>query len=275
MQTIEQQPSAIKLPVLVQSVRQALAEKRLLVFLSDPPPQSRLAEKNWSGAIWSGDGDYLMIADANVGFNKASAVVQRGLAYEVRLAGDGSAKAQARLTYQHQGQPLTGPCELRGKFSSVYEEYMQKCYWNYMRLVTPAAAHLVSGPAQVVDSPYLLRHEPTTGQIDVEPFLDKQSWGQLFLLAPDNTVSLDFEYELPAGTVRPIEESLWEYKLYLQKQPGTATTDTQVTVTLPPGAQVVESGPPASLEPDGSMTFSTDLKTDWQLALYYYLPQKE
>ncbi|MCB0225983.1 MAG: DUF4012 domain-containing protein [Anaerolineae bacterium] len=274
-QTIEQQPSAIKLPVLVQSVRQALAEKRLLIYLTEPPPQSHMAEKNWSGALWSGDGDYLMMADANVGFNKASAVVQRGLAYGVTLAGDGSAKAQAHLTYQHQGQPQTESCLLGGQFNPVYEESMQTCYWNYMRLITPAAAQLVSGPAQVVASPYTLRLEATTGQIDVEPILDKQSWGQLFLLAPGNTVSLDFAYELPAGVARQIEEALWEYKLYLQKQPGTSTTDTQVTVTLPTGAQVMESQPPAPVEPGGTMTFSTDLKTDWQLVLYYYLSQKE
>ena len=96
-----------------------------------------------------------------------------------------------------------------------------------------------------------------------------------FWLAPGNTVSLDFAYVLPAGVARQIEEALWEYKLYLQKQPGTSTTDTQVTVTLPTGAQVMESQPPAPVEPGGTMTFSTDLKTDWQLVLYYYLSQKE
>lgn len=274
-QTIEQQPAAIKLPVLMQSVQQALAEKRLLIYLAEPPPQSRLAEKNWSGAIWSGDGDYLMMADANVGFNKANAVVQRGLAYAVTLAGDGSAKAKARLSYQHQGQATTEPCRLRGPFKAVYEDNMQNCYWDYMRLVTPAAAHLISGPAQVVEGQYSLRHEATTGQIDVEPLLDKQSWGQLFLLAPDQTVSLDFEYDLPGGTAQLSDESLWVYRLYLQKQPGTATTDTQVTVTLPPGAQLAGSQPSAPLEPGGVMTFSTDLKTDWQLMVYYYLPHKE
>lgn len=273
-QTIEQQPATIKLPILAQSVRQALAEKRLLVYLKNPPPASRLAEKNWSGAIKPGTGDYLMLVDANLGFNKASALVQRQLAYEVKLATDGSLKGHARLTYQHQGQARSGPCVLMERFSPVYENNMQGCYWNYMRLVTPATAQLVSGPHTIVEGRYLLKGEATTGEIDEESLLDKQSWGQLFLLAPDHTLSLDFEYTLPAGTARMTEESLWEYTLYLQKQPGTEETSTEVTVTLPDGAWLQHSQPAATVA-GTTLTFATNLTTDQPITLYYGVPEKE
>ncbi|MCB0166138.1 MAG: DUF4012 domain-containing protein [Anaerolineae bacterium] len=274
-QTIEQQPSTIKLPILAEMIEQALAEKHLLVYMKDPVLQSHIVDKNWGGAINSGNGDYLMIADANVGFNKASALVQRGLIYHITLATDGSAKAQAHLTYEHHGRPHSTPCSILPRSDPVYEDNMQRCYWNYMRLVTPAAAHLISGPGKVVEGKYLLHGETTTGEPDVELLLDKQSWGQLFMLTPDQTTLLDFEYELPAGTARKIDESLWQYTLYLQKQPGTLTTDTQVTVALPSGAQLTQSQPPATLDQNGALTFSTNQKTDWQLLLYYKLPQKE
>ncbi|MCB0194099.1 MAG: DUF4012 domain-containing protein [Anaerolineae bacterium] len=274
-QTIEQQPSAIRLPLFMESVQQALAEKRLLLYFNDPELQAYITKKNWSGSIKPGQGDYLMIADANVGFNKASALVQRGLTYDVTLAPDGSAKATAHVTYRHQGQVGTGPCQLNESFNPVYEDNMQGCYWNYMRLVTPAAAQLVSGPATIVEARYTLRRQATTGQIDVEPLLDKQSWGQLSLVTPDETVTLDFDYDLPAGTARKIDEARWKYRLYLQKQPGTSTTDTQVTVTLPTGARLTQSHPLAVHEQDSAITFSTDLKTDWPLEIYYTLAQKE
>ncbi|MCB0207768.1 MAG: DUF4012 domain-containing protein [Anaerolineae bacterium] len=273
-QTIEQQPSTITLPVLFRSVQQALAEKHLLIYLHDPEQQSMLADENRSGVIHPGDGDYLMMVDANLGFNKASAVVQRGLTYDIVLATDGSAKAHTRLTYQHQGQNRSEPCVLLGSHGTLYEDNMHFCYWNYMRLVTPAAAKLISGPSMVVEGQYLLRGETTTGKIDVESISDKQSWGQLFLLAPGDTASLDFVYDLPAGTARLRNEGLWEYTLYLQKQPGTLQTKTAITITLPDGAAFHHSQP--ALETNGqTQTFMTELKTDQEIRLYYTVSEKE
>jgi len=58
-----------------------------------------------------GEGDYLLVVDSNVGWNKVNALVQRDTSYRVTLAPDGSARAELDLHYRHTGQ--AGPTPLR------------------------------------------------------------------------------------------------------------------------------------------------------------------
>jgi len=213
-----------------------------------------------------------MVVDANVGFNKANPLVERHLNYQVTLAEDGSAQAHANLVYQHHARKRLERCQQEIRYDRVYEQNMERCYWNYLRLIVPASAKLISGPRVIVAGQSLLRGQPTTGEIDVaSPGSDKTSWGQLFLIAPEKNISLDYVYTLPPGTAHAVEDH-WEYNLYLQKQPGTLAPTVEVVVTLPEGALLLKSQPKPLSQQERVITYLVSLKTDQQIELFYYLP---
>jgi hypothetical protein len=263
---------SISLPVLVDALQQALAEKHILVYLEDPVAAEFLAQQNWSGSLYTGPGDYLMVVDANLGFNKASALVERSTIYHITLAEDGSAQARAKLSYQHPAQRRVEPCLQKPRYDPVYEQNMERCYWNYVRLVVPSDAQLLSGPGIIVDGQYLLRSQSSTGEIDVEPLgSERTGWGQLFLLAPGESLSLDYVYTLQPSTARRVDDH-WVYSLYLQKQPGTLQPPVEIFITLPEGAQFLESQP-QPLNQQGSVgTYSVSLSTDRKIEISYHFP---
>jgi hypothetical protein len=268
-QKAEQDPEAINFSQLLEALQQALGEKHILVYLADPYLAELVEARNWSGALHPGEGDYLMVVDANLGFNKASALVERRLAYQVTLEGDGGAQVHASLMYRHGGQKRAEACRQEPRYDPVYEGNMERCYWNYLRLVVPAEAQLLTGPKNVVDGQYLLRGRPTTGEIDIAPLSEnKASWGQLFLLPPGETLELDYFYTLPPGTARRSEEG-WVYDLYLQKQPGTLEPAVDVVVTLPQGMQLVKSTPEPHSHTDQAIKYSINMRTDQRIQLVY------
>lgn len=258
--------------LLAQSLRQALAEKHLLLYLEDPSGADYLAGQNWAGELAPHQGDYLMVVDANIGFNKASAMVERQLNYQITLTADGSAQAHLTLFYQHQAKNRADSCSRKIRYDPVYEQNMERCYWDYLRVIVPDEAQLISGPQNIVAGQYLLRGQATTGEIDIARLgSDKLSWGQLFLLAPEKTLSLDYVYTLPAGTAQRAGDH-WEYRLYLQKQPGTLQSPAQIILVLPGGA-ALRSSQPQPLEQQGkTVTYELSLSTDHEILLSYSLP---
>jgi hypothetical protein len=265
---LEQEPESIEFSVLIDVLQQALAEKHILVYLEDPDTADFLAGRDWTGSLQEVQSDYLMVVDANLGFNKASALVERRLNYDVVLSEEGGAHVQAHLVYQHPAPKRIEDCWQEPRYDPVYEQNMERCYWDYLRLVVPAGASLISGPSMVVDGRYLLRGEPTTGEVDIAPVgSDKVSWGQLFLLAPGESLSLDYTYTLPPGTAHRMGDQ-WTYTLFLQKQPGTLDTPVEVKVTLPEGARLLESQP----QSEGPQRYVVSLSTDEAIEVSYRLP---
>jgi hypothetical protein len=269
--TLEQGAAHTDLPTLAGALRRALDEKHLLIYVREPGAADFLANRKWSGALQAVQSDYLMAVDANVGFNKASAVVERQITYRVAVAEDGSTLAHATLVYQHRAQNPIETCSKGPGYDPIYEQNMARCYWNYVRLVVPSGATLLRGPQVVVGGEYLLRGQPTTGEIDTAPLgPDKVSWGQLFLLAPGERLVLDYVYTLPPGTARRLGDA-WTYKLYLQKQPGTGKPAVEVIVTLPEMAQLLESRPAFRDQQATSSTYLLSLDTDQEIEILYRL----
>jgi hypothetical protein len=204
-----------------------------------------------------------------VGFNKASALVERQLTYRVDLAQDGGAWAEVELVYRHPAPRHLAECSAELRYDPVYEQNMERCYWNYVRLVAPAGAQLSRGPNLVVDGRYLPRGQSTTGELSRElPGADKVSWGQLLLLAPQETITLTYGYALPAGTAQQVGAQ-WTYNLYLQKQPGTLAPAAEVVVTLPAGARFIDSQPPPTGRKGTVLTYLTNLRQDQAINILY------
>ncbi len=266
---------SVNLTALGQGLSQALAAKHILLYLEEPYWADFTAEKNWAGALQPGQGDYLLVAEANVGFNKANLLVERTIQYQVDLAADGSGQAHLHLEYRHPAPARFKPCRQEISYDPVYEQNAERCYWNYLRVIVPQAARLNDGPQIVVDGQHLLRGRPTNGEIDVEAVgPNQQSWGQLFLLAPQETRALDYRYSLPAQAARPVGDH-WEYHLYLQKQPGTLAPPVEVSLTLPEQAELLKSELPLTHQDGPRLTYAFDLQTDQEIEVWYNLPYRQ
>jgi hypothetical protein len=150
---------------------------------------------------------------------------------------------------------------------------IQRCYWNYQQLIVPATAQLTRGPKTIVDGSSLLGRQSTTGDLDVVAVSSaKRSWGQLFLLAPQETIALDYVYALPAQTAYRVDKH-WEYHLYLQKQPGTLNGTAQIEISLPPRAQPLDSQPQPVEQREDVMIYQLDLGADQEIQVWYSLSE--
>jgi hypothetical protein len=271
-QEIEQNQTSLEFAGLARTLEQSLAQKHFLIYLEDPTWFEFLENQNWAGRLAPAKGDYLMAVDANLGFNKANAVVERNLKYQVSLQDDGSAQAQVSLLYHHLAQQQANDCSQEPRYDYVYEQNMARCYWNYQRLIVPAGAELVNGPSHTVAGQYLLQGQATSGEIAAAPVgTDKISWGQLFLLAPQESLSVDYRYRLPPDTVT-FEGDQWEYSLFLQKQPGTLAPPVEISVTLPEGARILDSQPAPDAQQGSTLNYQINQETDLLIRLSYTLP---
>jgi hypothetical protein len=283
---VESGPAALDMPGLAWAIKRALDEKHILVYLlSHAEAQSTqrvshisqagaveaLRRLGWDGAVHQESGDYLMVVDANVGFNKASALVTKQIDYQVVLQADGSAGALATVTYRHGGARQGERCRPEIRYDPVYVQMMERCLWDYVRLYVPGGATLKQGPAIVVPAEQMLSGRATGGTVDVESAEEgKVSFGLLFVLAPGEMTSLQYAYDLPVGLVGRIDSvDEWRYDLLVQRQPGTDGAPVQVTVTLPEGASLIASEPAPAAVSGSQVKYRFDLVQDRSVSLRY------
>jgi hypothetical protein len=205
--------------LLARALYSSLQEKHLLVAVNDPAPAALLAGAGWSGVVDPGDGDFLLVVDSNVGWNKVNGVVQRNTNYTVTPRPDGSAWVDLELVYRHQGEASDDPCVHEARYGDSYEDMVRRCYFNYIRVLAPAGAQLRSAegfdPAGVSVRP---------GEGGATQFA-----GNL-VLPPGKTARLRLSYELPAGL---LDGDV--YNLRVQKQPGIPAWPVRVLLVDPDG----------------------------------------
>jgi len=268
----ESAPGSLNWLALAQAVERALGEKHILLYSTQPEVAGVLNRAGWDGSIQPWKGDYLMVVDANVGFNKASALVTKRIEHTVTLDTAGGAEAQVRLTYHHHGEPRR-ECRPEIRYDPVYAQMMQRCLWNYVRLYLPAEATLLSAPRVAVPAEEMLSGEATDGEVDTEPAEGgKQALGLLFVLPPQEDAILEYHYRLSGGlAAHQIGADTWRYDLLVQKQPGSDGTVVRINVQLPAGGRMVHSIPTPEAIAGDQITYQTELQRDWQLSLTYAL----
>ncbi|PWH13473.1 MAG: hypothetical protein DDG58_14060 [Ardenticatenia bacterium] len=255
---------------LAQAAERALGEKHILLYSPQPEVAGILNRAGWDGSIRHWGSDYLMVVDANVGFNKASALVTKRIEHAVTLDATGGAEVQVSLTYHHTGHP-GGECRPEVRYDPVYAQMMQRCLWNYVRLYLPIEAIPLSTPRVVVPAEEMLSGEATHGEVDSSPAEgDKQSLGLLFVLPPGGQITLEYRYRLPNNwAAHQVASNTWRYDLLVQKQPGCDDTSVQVRVQLPSGGHLVHSIPAPQAINGNQIIYQTELRRDWQLELVY------
>jgi hypothetical protein len=280
---LEREPGQVDWLSLAQSLLGILDERHLQIWLADPSSAAAelLTERGWDGGISSVPNDYLMVVDSNMGFNKANAVVRENLDYRVLVFADGT--AQATLTVHHANDSMAqGECDQRPRYGADYDDLINRCYWDYLRVYAPGGSHLYAATSQATPAEWLLTGErqPGTPEILSEEN-GKAIFGSFFVLGRGQQSEKRFVYQLPSTVLEPTKAG-WRYRLFVQKQAGTDKVPLTVTVALPPGAEVLAIGPSPNDgngtgvdEPEpGVIRFATRLEKDRSFEIQYRLDVK-
>lgn len=253
---------------LAKAVIRLLDEKHLLLYVPHPTVAPLLAARGWDGALRPESGDFLMVVDANVGYNKASARVQETVTYEVDLRRN-PPRATLTLVYTHT-VPTGSPCVPESRYDPVYEQMMARCYWDYLRVYVPIGSRLLDATRIPVPGEALWSEEPEPGDVTVRPanegpFLSLET---LLLLPPGAIQTRSFTWELPEDVLT------WQgdegvYTLRVQKQPGTAGHPLTVRVRLDDGDTMLSADPPPSAFEGTTIVFQTRLDRDREFTVRF------
>jgi len=270
---VETDIGSVDLSGLMQVLGRGVGEKHILIYLADPRMSEILAKNGWDGALRPTEGDFLMVVDTNMGFNKVNPNIETRVDYEVLMDGGGSLWGRVSIHYGNRSGGSVAQCVQEAVYPPTYQEMMEGCYWNYLRVYVPEKSQLLQGPELPLPEGSLRARDSGLGGTTLPPDVGpveagKNVFATFFVVPPGEEREIVFGYELPPDVLER-EGSSTRYRLLIQKQPGTAAIPLQVTVTLPEGSEVLSTQPEASLVLDGAVVFETNLLVDRELEVVF------
>lgn len=199
---------------LVWALKRSLDEKHVLIQVNDPQAAALLAAAGWDGTLRPGEGDFLLVVDSNVGFNKVNPRIEQGIIYRVTLGGE-RPRAELTLRYRHTSTVHLEECIHEPYYGESFEEMMERCYFDYVRVYVPAGSELRQTSGFEPDSVEVLAGERET-----------QVFAGFLVMAPGEEREITLSYELPATVMADKT-----YRLRVQKQPGTGALPLRVQVS--------------------------------------------
>ncbi len=233
---------------LTQVVNTALRQRHLLIYVTDPQAQAFLHEMGWDGALRTSPGDYLLVVDSNVGFNKVNPNVEQTIDYRAAVGEDGTATVQLTLTYRHRVQRPMPACVHESRYGDRYADLLERCYWDWLRLYLPPGSELLQlGGA---DEPVEVYQEGEHTVIATSFLLETGQARQIQVI---------YRPRLPAVSDR--------YVVLIQKQPGTEALPLRVSIIPPNGAQPTVGSSPGLVWVEGHGVWQGDLAQDREIVL--------
>jgi len=266
---------------LAQVLIQSMNEHHILLKLDDPVLTSFLATRGWDGVVRPGNGDFLMVVDSNVGFNKTNAVVDTSLSYSVDLTNLSAPLAQLDAVHQNNANSNV-PCYPRSYITSAdtgtaYWEYdypIDRCYWDYLRVYMPAGTRLLDATPEAIPAEWTIHQDGAPARVDVldEGIAGVQAFGTLKVVPGGQSVTTEFQFALPAGVVKsqPISNQK-DYHLRVQKQPGTLAVPITILINLPDNS-TIQTVPSGAKVQDHTVLFQTDLSQDLEFDIIFTVP---
>jgi hypothetical protein len=263
---------------LVKAIQRGVEEKHVLIWLDDPAVAELLREAGWDGTIQATDGDYLMVVDTNMGFNKVNPNVEESIEYRVAIDDGDNVRAVITITYHNSSTREVEECVQEARYDLTYEGMMNRCYWDYLRLYVPQGARLIEATRNPLPPGSLYRRlsdvPAGSGEPDIgPPEKGKEVFGTFFVVPPQESKEVRFAYELPAGVLESTGDA-YRYSLLIQKQPGTKALPVQVTVELPLGTELLAGEPEPSAVEGNILRYHLSLATDRRIEVRYSLTLK-
>lgn len=257
-----------------------LNERHLLMQFDNPQMTDLLARRGWDGAPRPSNGDFLMVVDSNVGFNKTNALVTTTLAYDVDLTD--LTKPRASLVVSHQNNASNQvPCISHPYISALdlkeFEEKdypINRCYWDYLRVYTLAETELLGASVQTVPAEWMIRKRTVPPQVDVlDDNLDGlRGFGTLKVVPGGESLATSFRFALPVSVLEfQAEGRQVAYRLRIQKQPGMLGVALTVRLHLPNGA-TIQTVLPGALVDGQNILLQSALSTDLEFEFVFTSP---
>jgi hypothetical protein len=260
--------------LLAQNLHTALQSKDLQIYLRNPDAALILHQLNWDGRLpQNPDHDFLMVVDTNVSFSKANYVVQRQIDYQVTIDENDSIQSQLTATYEHTGKATDSDCSLIPKYNLEtavnYQNLVNRCYWNYLRLYTPNGSQLLNASRHTVPAANTLSGQTWTGSAQATPDLvGLTTFATYFFLPNTQAITSQFTYQLPANLIHTIPEGK-QYDLLITKQAGTRAEPVHVMVQLPEGTQFIAAQPTPTTISGNLIYFDFNLAANTTLSVQY------
>lgn len=256
-----------------RAILTAFDQKHLQLYLSDANGEQFVSYIGWDGAQAPSDGDYISVIDTNIGFNKTDTVVEENQLYEIDLRNPFAPEATLVLNHMHTLDTQNIVCRHEPRYEGDYEEMIERCYWDYLRIYVPTGSALLDATPHAIPGQFLLSGVEHPASVEKEK--DESGHGcfsTLFLLNPGETLQTSFNYLLPQNILK-IEENQTTYRLLIQKQSGTIGIPLNVRVILPPKSKIISVEPEPNLESNNVLEFTFILDADKNVNLAYRAPQ--
>jgi hypothetical protein len=258
---------------LGETMLKNLSERNLLVQVDDPDVTSFLAEWEWDGAVRAETGDFLMIVDTNIGFNKSNAVVESIVTYDIDLTTLAKPTGALVVLQTNQAERIYSCVPRKVElFDKMYS--IDYCYWNYLRVYVPAGTQLTNASPHQIPADWMLLQQPVPARVDTldEKMTGVQGYGTLVVVPGGQTRDTRFTFALPARVVSPgAWAKQYSYSLKIKKQPGTIAIPATVRVHLPPGARVDTVNLKATID-GANILVETNLRNDVRLTVTFTVP---
>ncbi|MCX6053380.1 MAG: DUF4012 domain-containing protein [Chloroflexi bacterium] len=262
------------------SIILALDERHIQIQMDDPAISSLLAQKGWDGAVSPHTGDFLLVVDSNIGFNKVNAVMKEELGYEVDFNNIEVPTALLTITHKNNatGQPS---CNVLSLFDgSIYQDtsisdyavQINLCYLDYLRIYRPDGVELIASTPHVVPAKMIPWNESIPAKVDNltdENDLGVRGFGTLIYVPGGGSLETNFKFLLPS-LILGTNDNLATYSLHVQKQSGTIALPLTIIIHFPKGAQLIDSSLKGSMI-ENIWTIKTDLRQDVDLTITFKL----
>ena len=239
---------ASDLPALATAMGQALEQRHVALYVKSRSSQALLEDLGWSGNQRPTEGDYLMVVDSNVGFNKVNPNIEQAIDHHVTLEPSGAGMSHLVLSYRHLVERPTPACRHESYYGDEYADLMERCYWDYVRVYLPHGSEVLN--MQGGDEPYEVYEENGYTVVATS-----------FLLANGQARCIELTYR-PGFRASP-----GGYSLLVQKQGGTAAVPLRVTITPPEGSRPKQARPLAAVWLGDRLVWQGDLSVDRQIEL--------
>jgi len=253
----------------------ALDEKHLLLQFDDTEITSILAKYDWDNAVRPAAGDFLMMTDTNVGFNKTTALMNVSLTYDVDLTD--SSIPKSTLVINHKNNSSGDVLCAHGDSEQVIDEPTyptNHCYWNYLRVYKQVDAKLVDSSTHGIPGEWMILGKGIPPRVDVldEEISGVQGYGTMLVVPGAQSLNTTFEFALPPSVMtRENNSNLFKYRLKVQKQPGTIANPLVIRIHLPDHSQV-ETINQAAVVQGNNLLIETNLRTDVYVELVFSIP---
>jgi len=222
---------------LLYTVIRLLNERHILLQFDNPRLSDFFARRGWDGSIQPGVGDFLMVVDSNIGFNKTNELVQTNLTYDVDLTDLANPVSNLAVFHLNNADSKIPCVQWHGITLEGQDNYpIDRCYWDYMRVYTPEGTGLIDADPQAIPADWMIRRQTVAAQVDIleEEIDGVQGFGVLKVVPGSQTVVTNFQFSLPASIVKnQLDSDRLKYHLRIQKQPGTLAIPITIRVHFP------------------------------------------